>query len=162
MPPKTCKVSKTFPAIEKGCIARRFGTLKYDKQARRKYKKKETANQHFVYAADSPNRPRQHWVKMLYDTGATSTTINQQAATKLGYDAGTVQNLGYPTSIRGVTGNLPAMILYIQFYVRLSDDGEPEDWRQVGGDATISNTRINLLGVTHISQLQSSYKVKFV
>eukprot|EP01047_Picozoa_sp_COSAG01_P078028 COSAG01_NODE_14269_length_1474_cov_1.792000_2_plen_209_part_00 len=115
-----------------------------------------------MYAAASPNRSRQHWVKLLYDTGATSTSLDQEAATKLGYNAGFVQNFGTPVIIEGVTGDLSGMKLYMQFYVRLSDDGEPEDWRQVGGDATVSNTTMKLLGVSHIAQLQSSYKVKFV
>ena len=53
----------------------------------RKYKKKETRDEHIIFAAKSPNEPRENWVKMIYDTGASITYMSIQQATKLGYDA---------------------------------------------------------------------------
>ena len=100
MPPKpTCKVvlrpktrtDKGGARIHpKGCQVRTDvkadGTkITKNKAGQRKYKKKETGNTHFIFAARLPNTPRENWVKMVYDTGAQTTLMSGADATKLRY-----------------------------------------------------------------------------
>jgi hypothetical protein len=71
-----------------------------------------------------------------------------------------VQAQGTAKRIGGVTGSAQAMELDMTFYIKLG----PNDWRPVSGKAWVMPTMTsdNLLGVTHIKGLKSSYNIKFV
>lgn len=173
MPPKpTCKVvkrqgQKGARIHPKGCQVRtgvsgaNYATkTKTNKQGQKKVKIKVPGRKHEIIAARSPLSPIGDWVRMTYDTGAMATAMKPSAASKLGYPPPIVQAEGTPRQIRGVTGYTQSMELNMTFYIKLG----PNDWRQVSGLAWVSPgmTSSNLLGVTHIKGLKSSYNIKFV
>ena len=85
--------------------------------------------------------------------------MTQVAATKLGYDAALVHRLGRPEIVQGVGGIMQTTFLQMSFYVQVAGG----DWRLVSEGANVAalNTE-NLLGVSHIKGLKSSYTIKFV
>jgi hypothetical protein len=97
--PKRCKVRTTRTGATR---------TKVDKQGRKKYKVKETNEDHIIYAARTPlpdGYQGTDRVEVIWDTGAMSTAMNQVAATKLGYDAALVHRLGRPETVQGVGGD---------------------------------------------------------
>lgn len=173
MPPKpTCKVvkrqgQKGARIHPKGCEVRTgvsgagYATkTKTNKQGLKKVKIKVPGSKHEIIAARHPLSPVADWVRMTYDTGAMSSSMKPAAATKLGYPPQIVQQQGTPIQIRGVTGSTQALELDMTFYVKLG----PDDWRPVSGKSWVmpNMTSSNLLGVTHIKGLKSSYNIKFV
>ena len=171
MPPKpTCKVVKRegeggARIHPLGCQVRTDvkgdGTkITTNKAGQRKYKKKETSKAHIIFAAKSPTEPRENWVKMIYDTGASLTYMSKQHAAKLGYDAQTVRLSGVPGSYGGVGGRVQGRELIMSFYLRM----RPNDWRWVSGaTAVVERARVGaLLGTPHMKTLVTAYQVKFV
>lgn len=173
-PKKTCKVvlrpktrtDKGGARIHpKGCQVRtevKAGGTKItkNKAGQRKYKKKETSKAHIIFAAKSPTEPRENWVKMIYDTGASITYMSRQQAALLGYDAQILQLSGVPGSYGGVGGSVQGRELIMSFYLRM----RPGDWRQVSGaTAVVERARVGaLLGTPHMKTLGTAYQVKFV
>ena len=182
--PKGCKVRTTKDT--------QGNKRQYNKQGQEKFKITEIKHEHVMTIAGSRQYAKvvQHWKtttgpnamsaaqkgafkrnhKMIYDTGASTTTMSRSMLRKIGENPNRTNNVRY-TSSQGAIG--PAtqtkVLKDVVFYLLIHSSGQhvhsgplPQEWVKIKVDVAVMDSDVaNLLGTTTISQLKSRLKVKF-
>ena len=182
--PKGCKVRTTKDA--------QGNKRQYNKQGQEKFKMTEIKNEHAVTIAGSRQYATvvRHWKtttgpnamsvaqkgafkrnhKMIYDTGATMTTMSRAMLRKIGENPNRTNNVRYTTSQGAIGPVVQTKVLNdVVFYVLIHSSGQhvhtgplPQEWVKIKVDvAVMDSDQANLLGTTTIKQLKSRFKVKF-
>ena len=182
--PKGCKVRTTKDA--------QGNKRQYNKQGQEKFKITEIRNEHAVTIAGSRQYATvvRHWKtatgpnsmsvaqkgafkrnhKMIYDTGATMTTMSRSMLRKIGENPNRTNNVRYTTSQGAIGPVVQTKVLNdVVFYVLIHSSGQhvhtgplPQEWVKIKVDvAVMDSDQANLLGTTTIKQLKSRFKVKF-
>ena len=182
--PKGCKVRTTKDA--------QGNKRQYNKQGQEKFKITEIRNEHAVTIAGSRQYATvvRHWKtttgpnamsvaqkgafkrnhKMIYDTGATMTTMSRSMLRKIGENPNRTNNVRYTTSQGAIGPVVQTKVLNdVVFYVLIHSSGQhvhtgplPQEWVKIKVDVAVMDSDVaNLLGTTSIRQLKSRLKVKF-
>ena len=176
--PKGCKVRTTKDA--------QGNKRQYNKQGQEKFKITEIRNEHAVTIAGSRQYATvvRHWKtttgpnamsvaqkgafkrnhKMIYDTGATMTTMSRSMLRKIGENPNRTNNVRYTTSQGAIGPVVQTKVLNdVVFYVLIHSSGQhvhtgplPQEWVKIKVDvAVMDSDQANLLGTTTIKQLKS-------